>query len=69
MFLLDKKNRICWSKRKTLTAQQSEKILACLRKQEQVQFMPDEYDINVMGIQSAYQPYELNKFAVESIKF
>lgn len=69
LFLLEKKNYICWSKRKTLSPEQSEKILACLRKQEQVQFMPDEYDINVMGIQSAYQPYELNKFAVESIKF
>ena len=39
------------------------------KKQAQVQFMQDEYDVNVLGIQSAYQPYELNKYAVVSTKF
>lgn len=67
--LVDGKNDICWQKRKTLSKEQSEQILSCLQKQAEVSFMPEEYDVNVQGIQSAYEPYELNKFAVVSIRF
>ncbi len=67
--LVDKKNNVCWRKQKTLTKEQSQAIQTTLQKQADVAFMPDEYDINVGGIQSAYEPYELNKFAVVSIKY
>lgn len=64
LYLLDEQNRICCKRSKTLSKEESDKILDCLKKQAQVQFMPGEYDVNVQGIQSAYEPYELNKFAV-----
>lgn len=66
VLLVNEKNEICWKKRKTLSAEQSNRILACIKKQAHVQFAPDEYDVNVQGIQSAYEPYELNTFAVVS---
>lgn len=69
VYLLNGKNEICWKKSKTLSKEDSQQILDCLSKQTQVQFMQDEYDVNVLGIQSAYQPYELNKYAVVSTKF
>ena len=69
VYLLNGKNEICWKKSKTLSKEDSQQILDCLSKQAQVQFMQDEYDVNVLGIQSAYQPYELNKYAVVSTKF
>ncbi|MBB5183502.1 hypothetical protein [Catenisphaera adipataccumulans] len=69
VILLNKKNEICWSRRKTLNPEQSRKILDCIRRQAETTFMPGEYDVNVQGIQSAYEPYELNKFAVVSIRF
>lgn len=69
LLLVDRKNNICLKKRKTLTAEQSAIILQCLKKQADVKFMPNEYDINVMGIQNAYEPFELVKYAVVSMKF
>ena len=69
VILLDQKNYICWKKRKTLNLQQSTEILNCLKRQNDVQFMPNEFDVNVQGIQSAYEPFELNKFSKVAIKF
>lgn len=69
LFLINKKNEVCFSKRKTLTLEQSSIILDCLKKQNEVQFMPNEYEVNVAGIQSAYEPFELEKFSKVSIKF
>lgn len=69
LFLLNKKNEICFKKRKTLNMEQSAVILDCLKKQDSVEFMPGEYEVNVSGIQEAYEPFELNKFAKTSIKF
>lgn len=69
VILVDKKNDVCWKRRKTLNKEQSEIILNCLRKQKDVQFMPGEFDVNISGIQSAYEPFELNKFSQVEIKF
>lgn len=69
LVLLNKDNEICFEKRKTLSLEQSNIILDCLKKQNEVTFMPDEYEVNVMGLQSAYEPYELEKFSKVSIKF
>jgi len=30
--------------------------------------MPGEYEVNIAGIQSAYEPFELEKFSKVSIK-
>lgn len=69
LVLVNEKNEICFEKRKTLSKAQSNTILECLKKQNEVKFMPGEYEINVSGIQEAYEPYELEKFSKESINF
>ena len=69
ILLLNEKNEICWKRRKTLSKEQSQIILNCLKKQNQVQFMPNEFDINTQGLQSAYEPFELVKFSQTTIKF
>lgn len=68
LILVDGKNNVWYSKRKTLSLEQSKIILDCLKKQAQVGFMPDEYEVNIAGIQSAYEPFELEKFSKVSIK-
>ena len=61
LILVDGKNNVWYSKRKTLSLEQSKIILDCLKKQAQVGFMPGEYEVNIAGIQSAYEPFELEK--------
>jgi len=68
LILVDGKNNVWYSKRKTLSLEQSKIILDCLKKQAQVGFMPGEYKVNIAGIQSAYEPFELEKFSKVSIK-
>ncbi len=68
LILVDGKNNVWYSKRKTLSSEQSKIILDCLKKQAQVGFMPGEYEVNIAGIQSAYEPFELEKFSKVSIK-
>lgn len=67
--LVDKKNDICWKKKKTLNKAQSRIILDMLDHQAKVEFMPNEYDVNVEGLQSSYEPFELLKFSKLAIKF
>ena len=69
VILVDKKNEICFKKSKTLNSEQSSVILDCLNAQNKVSFMQGEYDVNVQGIQSAYQPYELERFEKLKIEF
>lgn len=69
LYLLNKDNEICWKRRKTLNLAQSATIIDCMKKQNAVSFMPNEFDVNVMGIQSAYEPFELNKFSRAQVKF
>ena len=66
--LVDKANDICFKKSHTLTKEQSQIIKDCLNQQNKVSFMPSEYDVNVQGIQSAYEPYELVRFEKCAIK-
>lgn len=68
LILVDGKNNVWYSKRKTLSLEQSKIILDCLKKQAQAGFMPGEYEVNIAGIQSAYEPFELEKFSKVSIK-
>lgn len=60
--------RFVLKKSKTLTKEQSQIIKDCLKQQNEVSFMPSEYDVNVQGIQSAYEPYELVRFEKRAIK-
>lgn len=68
LILVDKNNDICWKKRKTLSLENSQILHDCLEKQSEVQFMPGEYDVNVEGMQSAYEPFELLKFSKFAIQ-
>ncbi len=63
LILVDGKNDVCWKKRKTLSLENSKVLHDCLEKQSKVQFMPGEYDVNVEGMQSAYEPFELIKYS------
>lgn len=69
LILLNEGNEICWKRKKTLDKEQSQAILSCLQQQSKVQFMPNEYDVNVEGLQSAYEPFELLKFVKSTIEF
>ena len=69
LVLLNAENEICYRRRKTLDKEQSKSILDCLQQQEKTQFMPNEYDVNVEGLQSAYEPFELLKFSKCAIEF
>ena len=69
LYLINTKNEVCFKRRKTLNSKDSSIILNCLKLQNEVQFMPDEYEVNVMGIQSSYDPYELNRYSKLTIKF
>lgn len=61
-------NQVCWKKRARFSDAASRTILENLKRQKETEFMPGEYDVNVEGIQSAYQPYDLVKFAKASLK-
>ena len=63
LVLLNEANEICFRRRKSLDKEQTKRILDCLSLQQKVQFMPNEYDVNVEGLQSAYEPFELLKFS------
>lgn len=65
---VDGANRVCWKKRATFSQEGSKAIHDTLSAQSKVDFMPGEYDVNVEGIQSAYQPYDLIKFAKAELK-
>ena len=67
--LVNGANEICWKKTKTLNKEQTQAVLDLLKKQSEVSFAPDEFDVNVAGLQSAYEPFELEKFAVFTIPF
>lgn len=52
----------------TLSREKTKEIQAILKKQEQFEFMPGEYEVNVEGLQSAYEPSELAKYQKTSFE-
>lgn len=62
VILVDKNNEICWKRSKKFSREDSRLIQEVLKQQEQIEFMPGEYDVNITGMQSAYEPFELLKF-------
>lgn len=69
IMLVDENNDICYDTRKTLSLSQSSLLRSELEKQAAMEFMPGEYDTNVEGLMSAYEPFELLKYARCAIKF
>lgn len=68
ILLIDKNNDILFKKSQSFTKEQSDKIKSFLKRQSEIPFMKGEYDVNVSGIQSAYEPFELLKFEQCAIK-
>ena len=69
LLLLNKENEVCLRKSKTLNKEETSKVIEALQRQDAISFMPEEYDVNVEGIQSAYEPFELTKFSLVQCKF
>lgn len=63
LVLVDEDNNIRFYKSKDLSAAQSDILKKTFEEQAAVEFMPGEYDVNVEGLQSAYEPFDLVKFA------
>lgn len=63
LVLVDEDNNIRFYKSKDLSAAQSEILRKTFKEQAAVEFMPGEYDVNVEGLQSAYEPFDLVKFS------
>lgn len=68
VLLLDGANRILGRKSHDFTREESTVIRDLLKKQSETEFMPGEYEVNVEGLQSAYEPYDLEKFSKVSVK-
>ncbi len=47
----------------TLSTKQTTELIDLLKKQNQTEFMPGEYDCNVEGMQAAFEPAELARYA------
>lgn len=60
--LIDKDNKIQAVKSATLSSAQTHELQSLLEKQKNTDFMPGEFDVNMEGLQSAYEPAELAKF-------
>ena len=66
--LIDKDDIIRIIKSASLSSEKTKEIIELLRKQKNYDFMPGEYEVNVEGLQSAYAPSELAKFAKTSFE-
>lgn len=62
VYFLDKENGIALKLDKTLSKDETKEIQKWLKQQAEIEFMPGEYDVNVEGMMSAYEPFELEKF-------
>lgn len=67
--LVNGDNTIAWQKRKTLPVPFWQALHTELGRQASIAFMPGEYDVNVEGLMSAYEPFELHKYEKASVKF
>ncbi len=59
---INKDNVIQGVKSATLSAKITGELDGLLEKQAKTEFMPGEFDVNMEGLQSAYEPAELAKF-------
>lgn len=60
--LVDGDNTIVAVKSATLSRQATQALHALFEKQDQMDFMPGEYDCNVEGMQAAFEPAELGRY-------
>lgn len=60
--LIDGSNMIKAIKTATLSRENTQALCEMLERQNRIEFMPGEYEVNVEGMQSAFEPPELAKF-------
>ncbi|MEY8380268.1 hypothetical protein [Ileibacterium valens] len=68
LLLIDGTNQIRAKRSHDFSKEESRQILELLKKQNETEFMPGEYEVNVEGLQNAYEPYDLEKFSKVSVK-
>ncbi|WP_297568363.1 hypothetical protein [uncultured Faecalibaculum sp.] len=67
--LLNADNTIAWQKQKQLPDPFWNQLKTLLEQQAALQFMPGEYDVNVEGLMSACEPFELHRYEKAAVKF
>jgi hypothetical protein len=66
--LLDENNVIADIRTSTQSKEVTKQIQDLLKKQDAIEFMPGEYDCNVEGMQSAFDPADLVKYTPVTFK-
>lgn len=69
LYLIDRTNTVCAKRRVRMAQSMSNTISKCLLKQKQAPFMEEEFLCNLQGMQSAWEPFEMQKMALESETF
>ena len=69
LYLIDASNIVCAKRRVRLSKALSNTIAESLRKQQATPFYEEEFTCNLEGLQSAWEPYELQNMALGSDTF
>lgn len=69
LYLIDGRNMVCAKRRVRLSQSMSNTISKYLAKQKQALFMEEEFTCNLQGLQAAWEPFEMQKMALESETF
>ena len=66
LYLLDQQNRVCAKRVFTMSKIMSTCIRESLHKQKNSPYYEEEFTCNLVGIQSTWEPFELQQFALAS---
>lgn len=69
LYLIDQGNKVCAKRRVRMSQGLSNTISDCLKKQKAAPFMEEEFLCNLQGLQAAWEPFEMQKMALESETF
>ena len=69
LYLINSMNTVCAKRRVRLSQGMSNTISQYLAKQKQAPFMEEEFLCNLQGLQSAWEPFEMQKMALGSETF
>ena len=69
LYFIDKANVVKAKRRVCLSTKMSNRISESLQEQKEHQYIEEEFTCNLEGLQSAYEPFELQPFALASETF
>lgn len=69
LYLLDKDNKVCGTRKVQLSAEMSNVIAQKLKQQNNAPYYEEEFTCNLEGLQNAYEPFELQPLALASESF